>query len=124
MAILIKGMKMPDSCGECPLHDGEYGWCNANTDIVMSFDERPRSCPIIEEVKQDDVEKLKQRIKELENKLDEIYQDKINETCKQIEKLKVTLNISENIPANCMNCSNHLSNGGTGICNCNCRSNS
>ncbi|HAE24231.1 MAG TPA: hypothetical protein DCG33_02725 [Prevotellaceae bacterium] len=48
MAILIKGMKMPDSCGECPLHDGEYGWCNANTDIVMSFDERPRSCPLAE----------------------------------------------------------------------------
>ncbi len=41
--------------------------------------ERPRSCPIIEEEKQDDVEKLKQRIKEVENKLDEIYQDKINE---------------------------------------------
>ena len=48
MAILIKGMEMPDSCGECPLHDGQYGWCNANNDIVMSFDERPRICPLVE----------------------------------------------------------------------------
>ncbi len=111
-------IELPESCLNCPLHDGEYGWCNIDTSISINMDERPRSCPIIEEERQDDLDTLKQRIKELENKLDELYQDRINETCKQIEKLKVELNMSENIPANCMNCSNHPSNGGTGICNC------
>ena len=111
-------IELPESCLNCPLHDGEYGRCNVDPNIPMNIYERPRSCPIIEEEKQDDVEKLKQRIKELENKLDELYQDRINETCKQIEILKVELNMSENIPTNCKSCSNHPSDGGTGICNC------
>ena len=48
MAILIKGMKMPDNCLECCLQDGEYGWCDVNNDIVTSPEERPKNCPLVE----------------------------------------------------------------------------
>ncbi len=39
---------MPENCIECPIHDGEYGRCNANKNISVNFEERPRKCPIIE----------------------------------------------------------------------------
>lgn len=48
MEILIKGMDMPETCIDCPLHDGEYGQCNINHNIYISFDDRPRKCPLIE----------------------------------------------------------------------------
>lgn len=48
MAILIKGMEMPKTCIDCPLHDGEYGQCNINHNIYISFDDRPRKCPLTE----------------------------------------------------------------------------
>jgi len=46
--IAIKDMKMPDSCVECPMLDGEYGWCKRDRNISEDFDERPSNCPFIE----------------------------------------------------------------------------
>lgn len=39
---------IPENCVECPIHNGEYGWCNANKNISVNFEERPRRCPLIE----------------------------------------------------------------------------
>ena len=39
---------IPGNCVECPIHNGEYGWCNANKDISVNVEERPRKCPLIE----------------------------------------------------------------------------
>lgn len=39
---------IPESCLDCPLHDGEYGRCNLDGNIELHWDDRPRLCPIIE----------------------------------------------------------------------------
>ena len=41
-------IEMPKTCCDCPLHDGEYGWCNLNYDITMDCEERPKECPLHE----------------------------------------------------------------------------
>ena len=41
-------IEMPTTCLECPLHDGEYGWCNLNYDITMDCEKRPKECPLHE----------------------------------------------------------------------------
>ena len=52
-----------------------------------------------------DIKDLYKELQSLNNKLDFImYQDKINQI--------------NTIPDPCKNCSNHPSNGGSGICNC------
>jgi len=32
-------IELPESCLNCPLHDGEYGWCNVDTNIPMNITE-------------------------------------------------------------------------------------
>lgn len=41
-------MHMPQNCIECPIHDGEYGWCDLDADIAMNCDDRPDNCPLHE----------------------------------------------------------------------------
>lgn len=49
--MIMINIPMPNNCLECPIHDGEYGYCNVNKNIIINIDERPRRCPIIEENK-------------------------------------------------------------------------
>ena len=49
MSILVKGMKMPRGCYECPLLDGEYGDCKAGaTDFHDPYYPYFEDCPIEE----------------------------------------------------------------------------
>lgn len=48
MSILIKGMKMPESCWNCPCIDGEYGECNISGKRIRSDKGRHAECPLIE----------------------------------------------------------------------------
>ncbi len=41
MSVIIKGMKIPESCMECPLSDHE-AWC------LIPDDERSHDCPLVE----------------------------------------------------------------------------
>ena len=43
--ILIKNMKMPKSCYDCPIHNEEYGCCNIRERVVESA---PPTCPLVE----------------------------------------------------------------------------
>lgn len=72
MAVLIKGMKMPENCYACPCGDNE--WYECNVGIIMAaidgsrsyhYDEygypdgeRPDWCPLIEIPKQKTDDKL------------------------------------------------------------------
>ena len=47
MSVIVKGMKMPDTCLHCPFADGEYGWCDVDNSIGMCNDERPDDCPLV-----------------------------------------------------------------------------
>lgn len=47
MSVVVKGMKMPDTCLHCPFADGEYGWCDVDNSIGMCNDERPDDCPLV-----------------------------------------------------------------------------
>lgn len=47
MSVLIKGMKMPKTCMDCPFADGEYGWCDVDNSIGMCNDERSKDCPLV-----------------------------------------------------------------------------
>lgn len=48
MSILIKTMtKLPEHCYECPCHDGESGYCQADKGHRYS-DYRPFWCPLVE----------------------------------------------------------------------------
>ena len=51
MSVLIKGMKMPSSCMECPLSDHE-AWCLIPGDWRERYycpdDERSHDCPLVE----------------------------------------------------------------------------
>lgn len=50
MSILIKGMEMPENCGECLLAKlsptGESIYCNYSLSTVP-WDERPFDCPLV-----------------------------------------------------------------------------
>ena len=54
MSILIKGMDMPKSCGECEfnyyLEGGSYEWCECVIlhDDLNQFDTRRTDCPLVE----------------------------------------------------------------------------
>lgn len=46
MSVLIKGMKMPKGCYECPLTDGEYGDCKVGA--TGEYDPYRKDCPLEE----------------------------------------------------------------------------
>lgn len=46
MSILIKGVKMPNYCYDCPCHDGENGHCQIDRNLYCT--DRPAKCPLIE----------------------------------------------------------------------------
>lgn len=51
MSVLIRGMKMPKNCAECPCLDDEYFWCkavNRQPDDENIIERRPDWCPLIE----------------------------------------------------------------------------
>ena len=52
MAILIKGIEMPEACGDCPFFGTGYGgtwWCFAIDEHVHSYDgRRDEHCPLTE----------------------------------------------------------------------------
>lgn len=45
MSILIKGMAMPASCVDCPMMQGENGYCKLRKEYV--YGDIPRSCPLV-----------------------------------------------------------------------------
>ena len=47
MSVLIKGLKMPETCIDCPCNDGEYGLCNILGQTVCC-DGRRSNCPLVE----------------------------------------------------------------------------
>lgn len=48
MSVLIKTMKnLPEHCYDCPCHDGESGYCQADEEHRYS-DYRPFWCPLVE----------------------------------------------------------------------------
>ena len=48
MSVLIKSMiNLPEHCYECPCHDGESGYCQADKEHRYS-DYRPFWCPLVE----------------------------------------------------------------------------
>ena len=51
-------IEMPENCLECPLHDGEYGWCNL-TYITMDCEGRPKKCPLHEVTDTDTISRPK-----------------------------------------------------------------
>ena len=46
MSILVKGMKMPRDCCDCPCHNGENGRCQIAKEVTGG--KRPYDCPLIE----------------------------------------------------------------------------
>ena len=51
MSVIIKNMKMPESCFDCPLYDDEEKYCKAqNGFLVLLFPSRARdnSCPLVD----------------------------------------------------------------------------
>lgn len=58
MSIFIKTIKnLPEHCYECPCHDGESGYCQADEQHRYS-DYRPFWCPLVE-TKEESEEKYK-----------------------------------------------------------------
>jgi len=49
MSILIKGVKMPKSCGDCPCQQEEYGYCQVIEEEARFCDytSRPEWCPLV-----------------------------------------------------------------------------
>lgn len=47
MSILIKGMKMPKKCWECPCFADEVHVCNLDTEYRDVYDDRPDWCPLV-----------------------------------------------------------------------------
>lgn len=50
MSILIKGMEMPTSCGQCPLHDEDYRGeerCDIGWKKIGKAEEKPDWCPLV-----------------------------------------------------------------------------
>ena len=48
MSVIVKDMRMPKTCMDCPLSDGEYGWCDVDNSIGTCNDEKPKDCPLID----------------------------------------------------------------------------
>ena len=46
MSVLVKGMKMPKGCYECPLLDGEYGGCKSGAS--GEYDPYCNDCPLVD----------------------------------------------------------------------------
>lgn len=46
MSVIVKGMKMPKDCYDCPLHDGETGRCNILGITICDY--IPKECPLVE----------------------------------------------------------------------------
>ena len=46
--LLIRGMKMPEYCYECPLHNMESGYCQFYKDSYLWSFERPARCPLVQ----------------------------------------------------------------------------
>ena len=48
MSILIKGVEMPKSCGDCPCQQEEYGYCQVIEEEARFCDykSRPEWCPL------------------------------------------------------------------------------
>lgn len=48
MSIIIKSLdSLPEHCYDCPCHNKENGYCQANKDYTYSID-RPFWCPLLE----------------------------------------------------------------------------
>lgn len=45
--VLIRGIKMPEYCYECPCHNGESGYCQAYKSGYLYSIERPAKCPLL-----------------------------------------------------------------------------
>lgn len=50
-------IEMPEGCRLCPVYDGEFGECQLRqkfpsrfNDVHALFDERPRNCPLVEDI--------------------------------------------------------------------------
>ena len=74
MSVLIKGMKMPKSCYECPMAiemdmQGDWYECNLLKKHFYSFDDtadeeeyhRPKDCPLVEVEKDTRPKKVRMR---------------------------------------------------------------
>ena len=84
-------IEVPKTCLECPLHDGEYGWCNLNYDITMDCEERPKECPL-HEVTDSDTISRQDAIDLIERYCDngcEIAEDKWCPDCQQSQFAKM-----------------------------------
>ena len=58
MSVLIKTMtNLPEHCYDCPCHDGESGYCQADKEHRYS-DYRPFWCPLVE-IKDDKCQECK-----------------------------------------------------------------
>lgn len=53
---------LPDHCYECPCHDGESGYCQADKELRYSADYRPYWCPLKEN--HDDQERQRSKMTE------------------------------------------------------------
>ena len=89
MSVLIKTMtNLPEHCYDCPCHNGESGYCQADKENRYSVD-RPFWCPLL----QISVEEMKRKIEELNefsrDEIDEMYMQDvlkiIDECCSIIE---------------------------------------
>lgn len=51
MSVLIKNMRMPKSCYDCPLYDDEDGFCEAQKEflhLIISNRDKDTNCPLVE----------------------------------------------------------------------------
>jgi hypothetical protein len=51
MSVLIKDMKIPKSCLDCPLYDDEESFCKAQNEflnLIISDRYRAISCPLVD----------------------------------------------------------------------------
>ena len=48
MVVITSMESLPDHCYECPCHDGEHGYCNADKEERYCSEYRPYWCPLKE----------------------------------------------------------------------------
>ena len=48
MSVLVKGMKMPKSCGECFFYDGGGCFVTMNIVLLKRDEDKPEWCPLVE----------------------------------------------------------------------------
>ena len=49
MTVMVKGMKMPNDCIDCPCFNDEYSRCNITmTSVGPFFYDIPKDCPLVE----------------------------------------------------------------------------